>query len=518
MARFRDARYQPARSSGRRARPRWPALEEHRADLPGLVIQPEPRRTYPERPGGGPPGGYVGEVSRAGPRRATASPGARLGVLVGRAGLEQEYDVRLRGTPGLRYIEVDARGRLVREEGAAPPLPPVPGKPLQTTIDLPLQRFIDSIWPRAGRAGRDDRGDTDAARSGPSTPRPPTIPTSSSAGISSKEWNALNEDPALPLLNRAVQVRYPPASPFKLAMAAMALRRGLVDLRTQDAGALPGRTAVRQPVLQVLEARGPRLPRSRGGDRPELRRLLLPAGAQARTERDPAGRRAAGLPGPQRDRHPERDQPDLPANRPPTTTGCTGRADWSSAVVLNLSIGQGENTQTLSNMVRFYEALASGGKAPTPYVVRPRPDQARDLGLTPDQLDGDPAGPDRGGGARHRGGAPNADLPWPERPGPRRIRTARTTAGSSGSRRRTSPRSSWAASWNSPSTAPSSLPTSSGRSVATCWAGADRSSANVTLVIPTIPPARRPVKPDSVSRSIPGGDATSPPPPATPIQ
>ncbi len=90
--------------------------------------------------------GYVGEVSQE-DLDADRFPGARLGVLVGRAGLEQEYDDTLRGTPGLRYIEVDARGRLVREEGAAPPLAPVPGSPLQTTIDLPLQLFIDSIWP-----------------------------------------------------------------------------------------------------------------------------------------------------------------------------------------------------------------------------------------------------------------------------------------------------------------------------------------------------------------------------------
>ena len=64
-----------------------------------------------------------------------------------------------------------------------------------------------------------------------------------------------------------------------------------------------------------------------------------------------------------------------------------GRRNWSSAVVLNLSIGQGENTQTLANMVRFYEALASGGKAATPYVVRPTTSETRDLGLTPDQLE-----------------------------------------------------------------------------------------------------------------------------------
>ena len=45
-------------------------------------------------------------------------------------------------------------------------------------------------------------------------------------GISSSEWRKLNNDPAKPLLNRVIQARYPPASPFKLAIAAMAFRAG----------------------------------------------------------------------------------------------------------------------------------------------------------------------------------------------------------------------------------------------------------------------------------------------------
>ena len=56
-----------------------------------------------------------------------------------------------------------------------------------------------------------------------------------------------------------------------------------------------------------------------------------------------------------------------------------GPRGWSNAAVLNLAIGQGENTQTLVNMVRFYAALAGDGRAPTPYLVRP--DTAPDYDL-----------------------------------------------------------------------------------------------------------------------------------------
>jgi penicillin-binding protein 2 len=64
-----------------------------------------------------------------------------------------------------------------------------------------------------------------------------------------------------------------------------------------------------------------------------------------------------------------------------------GPRNWSSAVILNLAIGQGENTQTLINMVRFYAGLSSGGKAPVPYVVRPSGANAHDLGLSTAQLE-----------------------------------------------------------------------------------------------------------------------------------
>ena len=140
---------------------------------------------------------------------ANRFPGAELGTIVGKAGLERQYDDTLRGIEGVRYMEVNARGRLVREDAGGASLQPTPGQPIITTIDLELQRYIDSIWP-AGIAGRDDRDDARRRRSGRSTPRPPTIPNVFVGGISRANWRALNDDEARPLLNRAIQTRYPP--------------------------------------------------------------------------------------------------------------------------------------------------------------------------------------------------------------------------------------------------------------------------------------------------------------------
>ena len=65
-----------------------------------------------------------------------------------------------------------------------------------------------------------------------------------------------------------------------------------------------------------------------------------------------------------------------------------GPRGWSSrSVELNFAIGQGENTQSLINMVAFYQALSSGGTVGRPYLVRPRDAETRTLGLTDDQLE-----------------------------------------------------------------------------------------------------------------------------------
>src|SRR6185312_3152690 len=149
---------------------------------------------------------------------------------VGKAGLEREYDDTLRGTEGVRYIEVNARGRLVREGAPSATLSPTPGKPIVTTVDLDLQQFVDSIWPagvRGAMVAMTPNGEIRALYSAPNFD-----PNHFVGGISSAEWKRLNNDPAKPLLNRVMQARYPPASPFKLAIAAMALKRGLIQLNS----------------------------------------------------------------------------------------------------------------------------------------------------------------------------------------------------------------------------------------------------------------------------------------------
>src|SRR5581483_9407183 len=111
--------------------------------LPGLLIQPEPRRFYPDSEAVAHLVGYVGEVTET----ERAQRRLRLGGLVGKDGLEREYDDTLRGADGVRFVEVSALGQVVRDAGAAATLRPVPGHALHTTIDLDLQRYVAQIFP-----------------------------------------------------------------------------------------------------------------------------------------------------------------------------------------------------------------------------------------------------------------------------------------------------------------------------------------------------------------------------------
>jgi penicillin-binding protein 2 len=227
--RWRAARYQPVVVFGDATFETVSRLEEHRAVLPGLIIQSEPKRVYPRGEAVAHLVGYVSEVTET-DLENNRFPDATLGSIVGKAGLEREYDSILRGRAGVRYAEVNARGRLVREDVGTASLAPVAGKPLVTTIDLDLQRYIDSIWPPGvlgAMIAMTPKGEIRALYSAPSYD-----PNLFVGGISSTDWRRLNNDPARPLLNRAINGRYPPASPFKLATAAMGLKRGVIDFNS----------------------------------------------------------------------------------------------------------------------------------------------------------------------------------------------------------------------------------------------------------------------------------------------
>jgi penicillin-binding protein 2 len=386
LRRFQSARYQPVVVFGDATFETVSKLEEHRVALPGLVIQAEPKRLYPAGKAVAHLVGYVGEVTDA-DLESDRYEGLNPGSIVGKAGLEQAYDDSLRGTEGVRYIEVNARGRLVREEASSASLPPTPGRPIQTTIDLDLQRYIDSIWPagvRGAMVAVTPAGEIRALYSAPSYD-----PNAFIGGVSPQLWRALNSDEARPLLDRAIMARYPPASPFKLAISAMALRRGLIGLDSHMPVPCRGGLRMGNRVFRCWKKEG-------HGSLD----LISAVAASCDVYFYQVGLRL-GLDAIIEDGvlmgFKDKTGLDLGNEIGPIYPSSTAYFDrlygprrWSpAATTLNFAIGQGENTQTLINMVHFYAALAGSGEEIAPYVVSPRPGtKARPLGLTAAQIDG----------------------------------------------------------------------------------------------------------------------------------
>jgi penicillin-binding protein 2 len=385
VERYLQARYHPALVFGDASFDIIAKLEEHRSALPGLVIQAEPKRLYPAGKSVAHLVGYVSEVTEA-DLAADRYPGAVLGSLVGKAGLEREYDDTLRGNEGVRYIEVNARGRLVREGAAAATLSPTPGKPIVTTVDLDLQRFVDSIWP-AGRRGAlvamTPQGEIRALYSAPSFD-----PNHFVGGISSAEWRKLNNDPAKPLLNRVIQARYPPASPFKLAISAMALRRGLIRLTTQMPEPCRGGLRLGNRVFRCWKKEGHGTLDLTGAVAASCDVYFYQLGLRLGLDAIIQDGLLMGF----RDRSGIDLENELNPIYPSSAAyfdRLYGPRHWSPpGTTLNFSIGQGENTQTLINMVKFYQGLAGNGETLTPYIVKASSNRRRSLGLTERELDG----------------------------------------------------------------------------------------------------------------------------------
>jgi penicillin-binding protein 2 len=299
--------------------------------------------------------------------------------------LELEYDQLLRGTPGMRYIEVNARGRLVREDGAAPPRPPATGAAVRTTIDLDLQRFVDSLWPagvRGALIAMTPDGQVLALYSSPTYD-----PNLFIGGISSEHWRELRDDPANPLYNRAIQGRYPPASPFKLAVAAMALRRGLVTFNSHMPEPCTGSFRYGNRVFRCWDPRGHGSLDLTGAIAQSCDVYFYQLGLRLGLENLLQDGQAMGFRG--------RSGIDLEGEIlsiiPPDVAYFDrryGPRGWSRGVVLNLAIGQGEIDQSVMNMTRFYLSLANPAGAPEPYLVTPRGGAIRKSDLTPAQLEG----------------------------------------------------------------------------------------------------------------------------------
>ncbi len=220
------AKYKPILLKKGISREQLALVEAHSFDLPGILVDVEPRRNYVYKKNAAHLLGYLGQIN--GEELSSGKyPGVRGGDSIGKYGAEKVFEELLRGKRGGRQVEVDASGRLVR---VLKTVDSVPGKNLFLTIDNTLQQTAEAmLQDKAGAVVALDpsNGDVLVMASSPSFDQNDFI-----GGISSKKWKKLLADPDRPMSNKATQGEYPPASTYKMITAIAALEEGVVDTGT----------------------------------------------------------------------------------------------------------------------------------------------------------------------------------------------------------------------------------------------------------------------------------------------
>ncbi|HEX9563247.1 MAG TPA: penicillin-binding protein 2 [Gemmatimonadaceae bacterium] len=360
-------------------------LEEHRSRFPSLVIQSAPKRHYPDGKAVAALVGYTGEINEA-ELASEAYANYKPGQQIGRAGLERQYESDLRGTEGSRFVEVDARGRVVRQAGARPDRTPESGPDLRTNIDLDLQRFTASLFDSTMQGGAvaidPTTGAVLALHSAPAFD-----PNAFIGGISRTAYAALLEDPRKPLYNKAFQGAYPPASTFKLATAIIAMEAGIVGLDDRMTEPCRGSYQFGSRPFRCWEKKGHGSLTLAQAIEKSCDVYFYQLGLRLGLDRFLAGGTEMGFS--------HRTGLDLPEESAPGWPEAIdyfnrryGPRNWTNAVTLNLAIGQGENDQTVMSMARFYTALATDGHAVRPSIVSRPVERTKVFDLTPDQMAG----------------------------------------------------------------------------------------------------------------------------------
>lgn len=213
-------------------------IEEQRRYMPEVMLSVQPIRNYPYHELAVHALGYVGEVSSYEIEQGLFK-NISQGSLVGKAGLEKTYDKYLRGEDGAFMEEVDVAGNVVKHYDS---VQPVPGKNLKLTIDYELQKELEAftdkhlaflrssgIAPGARAAAVvaiDPRNGAVRAM----VSRPGYDPNWFVHGISSKNWNSINNDPNYPMNNKVITGEYPPGSTFKIVTGSAAFELKKVGL------------------------------------------------------------------------------------------------------------------------------------------------------------------------------------------------------------------------------------------------------------------------------------------------
>lgn len=214
-------------------------IETESASLPGVSVETFISREYTDRDAGAHLLGYISEISQEKlPKlRDRDKYDYKQGDFIGQAGIEQQFDLDIRGQDGFQFMEVDARGRARRHvssddlySGIENKMPE-PGKNVRLTIDRDVQ--LAAYHALDGKDGAAVAIDVDNGEVIAMVSRPAYDPGNFSTGLTSNYWGSLVMDEKRPLRDRSIQEHYSPGSTFKTLTHIAALEEGIINENTK---------------------------------------------------------------------------------------------------------------------------------------------------------------------------------------------------------------------------------------------------------------------------------------------
>ena len=331
-------------------------VEEWKLELPGVIVEVEPQRVYPNSRFAAHLLGYVREASDDQLKQGRY----RRGDMVGQSGLERLLDEFLRGKDGGERIEVDAMGRPMRLIQSTEPHP---GAQVVTTVDRRIQEAAEKAME--GHAGAvvvmDPRnGDVLAMVSTPAFQI-----DRFTGSIDRDSWLRVMKDPEFPMLNRTIQSQYAPGSIFKIVVAAAGLQEK--TLTPADRTYCNGEFQLGTWTFKDWKREGHGTVDALDAMRHSCNVFFYQAGLKIGGAAIAKYGTAFGL-----------GQPtgiDLGAEKfglipSPKKSGRRGALAFQAGDIVNMSIGQGQVLVTPMQVARFMAAVANGGVLWKPRLVQ----------------------------------------------------------------------------------------------------------------------------------------------------
>ncbi|MDR0764521.1 MAG: penicillin-binding protein 2 [Synergistaceae bacterium] len=343
-----------------------------------LFPSPVWRRIYPAGALAAHVVGYVGEITRE-ELEYQRDLYYQAGDVIGKNGMESMYEEQLRGTVGEQVVEVDSRGRPLRNVNYNDPQN---GADLKLTLDLAAQR--EALRLMEGKKGALVAMDVNdgSVKVLMSVPAFDTNPLT--WGISAGEWSALAGDPDKPMMNRVTGGAYPPGSVFKVVTAASLLMEKTVDTGTVIS--CPGYYRVGTPprTFRCWNRSGHGRENIHGALRDSCDVFFYENGVKLGIDKLIEWGREFGVGAP--------TGVDIPGEVGGNIAGRDWKRrrigeSWYHGDTVNYAIGQGYLLMTPLQLVRVYAAFANGGKLVTPRFNSAKKPEWKDVKVSKANMD-----------------------------------------------------------------------------------------------------------------------------------